>query len=178
MMEIESIAVICLITLVILIIQIIVTLRLLLYFHHRSREKDEEHALSTLAPSTTVPPAFPGSLRSHPRPLPTPTPTPQPVVPVHHYAASSMYSVPTVVGTTRDGEHPDHLARPGTNSSSRERVSRAGSSDYDAHSESSTPTQGFQGLSKEKKDGIVQKVWGKKPRSLKDTSDAQDRYCS
>jgi hypothetical protein len=143
-MEIESIAVICLITLVVLIIQIIVTLRLLLYFHHRSREKDEEHALSTMVPSTTVPTAaatqlFPGSLRTNPRPLPTPTPAPQPVVTIHRYAASSMYSVPTVVSNPRDEEAPVHLSLPSTTSSSKERVPRAGSSDCDAHSKSSTP---------------------------------------
>jgi hypothetical protein len=176
MMEIESIAVICLVILVVLIIQIMVTLRLLLYFHHRSHEKDEEHALSTMIPSTTVPPAaatqlFPGSLRTHPRPLPTPTPAPQPAVSGHRYASSSIYSVPTVVINTRDEEHSVHLPRPSTNSSSRERIPRAGSSDYDAHSESSTP---IQRMSEETKEGIFEKVWGKKSRSVKDAPNVQD----
>jgi hypothetical protein len=182
-MEIESIAVICLVTLVVLIIQIIATFRLLLYFHHRYREKDEELALSTTTPSITLPPVplpaaqkFPGSLRTYPRPLPrnpTPPPAPRPTLPSKPYAASSIYSVPTFVSNARDDKHPARPPWPNTTASSQECVPRAGSSDYDAHSESSTSDQA---LSPEKKNSILKKVFGRKPRAEKDTQNTEDRY--
>jgi hypothetical protein len=182
-MEIESIAVICLVTLVVLIIQIIATLRLLLYFHQRYREKDEEHAISTRTPSITLPlvplPAaqeFPGSLRTYPRPLPlnpTPPPAPRPKVPGKPYATSSMYSVPTFVSNARDDEHPAQPAWPSTTASSQEYLPQAGSSDYDAHSESSTLDQA---LNPEKKNSILKKVFGRKPRVEKDIQNMEDRY--
>jgi hypothetical protein len=158
---------------VVLIIQIIVTLRLLLYFHHRPREKDEEHTLYTILPSTTTVPSaavpeFPGSLRTYPRPYPTSPP--QPAVPDQ---ASSTYSVPKVVSNQGEEERPVCLPWPGTSSSSRERIPRAGSTDYDAHSESSTPVRR---LSEEvKKDG-VKNIWGREAKAVKEMPDEGDGY--
>jgi hypothetical protein len=81
--------------------------------------------------------------------------------------------VPTVLSRPRGEERSVHLPWPGTTSSSRERVPRAGSRDYEASSESSTPDRR---LSMEVEDGGVQRIWGWKFNVTRETSNAEDRY--
>ncbi|KAF7679105.1 hypothetical protein GT037_002853 [Alternaria burnsii] len=85
-MEVESIVVICLITLVILIVQIVVTLRLFLHFH-TAHKRDEEQGLQILDTRTGSGSAHEGAeppLRPEPEALTVPGPV---------YPASSIYSV-------------------------------------------------------------------------------------
>jgi hypothetical protein len=61
-------------------------------------------------------------------------------IPGPHYAASSIYSIPTLDGC--DGmETPICLHWPGTVASSRERIPRAPSSEYDAEDEDVAPDE-------------------------------------
>jgi hypothetical protein len=154
-MELESIAVICLITLAVLIIQIIVTLRLLLYFHHRSHEKDEEHGIRTIATGPAIVPAQEDAqpaLRNDVEAFTLPGPA---------YPASSRYSVQTGIsdisshyGTYTHG--PWHRAEASTQK--REvQVSHSNSETENGNSFADNA------LSKTKKEGILDKVWGKKP---------------
>jgi hypothetical protein len=154
-MELESIAVICLITLVVLIIQIIVTLRLLLYFHHQSHEKDEEHGLRTIATEPAIVPvqeyAQP-SLRNDVESLTLPGPA---------YPASSRYSVRT--GISDISSHYGRYTRGPwhrTEAPTQRREVQV------SHSDSETePRNRFadNALSNVRKEGILNKVWGKKP---------------
>jgi len=86
-MEIESIAVICLVILLVLLIQIIFTFRLLLSLHHRSHERDEEHGLRTI-------PSIPQATSIQEEVQPPPHSVAQRLtMPGPAYPSSSRYSV-------------------------------------------------------------------------------------
>jgi len=86
-MEIESIAVICLVILLVLLIQIIFTFRLLLSLHHRSHERDEEHGLRAIP---TVP--QPISIQEETQ-TPSHSVAQRLTIPGPAYPSSSRYSV-------------------------------------------------------------------------------------
>jgi hypothetical protein len=156
-MGIESIVVICLITLVVLIVQIIVTLRLFLNLHV-SHRKDEEHGLQTLhtrpEPITAQDDVWPLS-RHRVEALTVPGPV---------YPASSRYSVQTDNSDSSFGsEHRAHSRAPRPWDGTRPEDRRKGFQGFhsDSGSESGIPSSDPTG--RVKKQDILTKVWARKP---------------
>jgi hypothetical protein len=155
-MEVESIVVICLITLVVLIVQIIVTLRLFLYLY-MAHERDEEQGLQILDTRTGSGSAQEGagpSSRHEPKAL---------TVPGSAYPTSSMYSVQSDNSDLSPGsEDHCHSHAPGswdgTSAAGRRRYLK----DFHIGLESESEAPSYETAKRAKKQDILNEIWERK----------------
>ena len=155
-MEVESIVVICLITLVVLIVQIIVTLRLFLYLY-MAHERDEEQGLQILDTRTGSGSAQEGagpSSRHEPKALTVPGPV---------YPTSSIYSVQSnnsdLSPGSEDRSHsraPD--SRDGTSAAGRRRALE----EFHIGLESESGAPSYETVRRAKKQDILNEIWARR----------------
>jgi hypothetical protein len=156
-MEIESIAVICLITLVVLVVQIIVTLRVFLYLH-LSHRNDEEHNMQNLALKPQ-----PDSVQDEDRPPSRHEPETL-TVPGPAYPSSSRYSVRTDISNSSfvsDLQDQPRAPRPWDGRSPAD--GRRGLKNFHSDSASESGTGSYNPMGCMKKHNILSEVWTSKP---------------